>query len=204
MAGAAKLRADAAITRAARSRRERLGPAARRRAHDDERLGYRLTVVASGPVEVVGSAGGWLCDKVLAGWDVTVLLARGGDIGPLQILGVDAVGLEGPLVPARASADRCLAVGADVFVAHPGVRDAVLHSLDCALTEVTLFGGDWPMAVRRRLTAAQHELSGAARMFKGHALASAGIRADPPGPTETFLSDMKPSLRVDSGLVPLS
>jgi len=48
----------------------------------------------------------------------------------------------------------------------------------------------------------QHVLSGAARAFKRHALAAAGIPGTV-GPTETLRSDMKGSLPVDSELIPV-
>jgi len=39
----------------------------------------------------VRSAGGWLCDRARAGWDVNVLVADGGDPQPLMILGATAL-----------------------------------------------------------------------------------------------------------------
>jgi hypothetical protein len=36
---------------------------------------YRLDVVAASVSEVVSHAGGWLVDRVMAGWDVTVLIS---------------------------------------------------------------------------------------------------------------------------------
>ena len=40
---------------------------------------YRLDVVAPSVPEVVKFAGGWLVDRVMAGWDVTVLISAGED-----------------------------------------------------------------------------------------------------------------------------
>ena len=37
---------------------------------------YRLDVVAANVADVVKFAGGWLVDRVMAGWDVTVLIGR--------------------------------------------------------------------------------------------------------------------------------
>lgn len=51
---------------------------------------YRLDVVASGVVDVVRFAGGWLFARAMAGWDGTVLLTDVSgrtDARPLQILG---------------------------------------------------------------------------------------------------------------------
>ena len=61
---------------------------------------YRLDVVAADVVDVVRFAGGWLFDRVMAGWDVTVLLtdlADRPDDRPLQILGVGVLDLEDAL-----------------------------------------------------------------------------------------------------------
>ena len=44
---------------------------------------YRLDVVALSVLEVVTHAGGWLCDRVMAGWDVTVRVADHADERPL-------------------------------------------------------------------------------------------------------------------------
>ncbi len=50
---------------------------------------YRLDVVARDVSEVVRFAGGWLVDRVMAGWDVTVLISADEDTRPLEILGVE-------------------------------------------------------------------------------------------------------------------
>ncbi|WP_343575423.1 hypothetical protein [Mycobacterium sp.] len=48
---------------------------------------YRLDVVAADVADVVTFAGGWLFDRAMAGWDVTVLVADHVDERPLRILG---------------------------------------------------------------------------------------------------------------------
>lgn len=176
-----------------------------RQMPDAERLRYRLDVVASTVTDVVCSAGGWLCDRAMAGWEVNVLVAQHCDTRPLQILGVNAVDLKWklPSTP-RASAGRSLAVGADVFAADARVRDKVLEALGHCLTEVTLFDDDCPDAIGNQMTVVQHVLSSAARVFKGHALAAAGVPRDTAGPKETLLNDMKTCLPVNSELIPLS
>src|SRR5271155_2951079 len=55
---------------------------------DGDSVKYRLDVVASSPADVVGCVGGWLYDRVRAGWDVNVLLPQRYDSRPLQILGI--------------------------------------------------------------------------------------------------------------------
>ena len=58
---------------------------------------YRLDVVAANVPEVVKYAGGGLVDRVMAGWDVTVLIDSTEDLRPLDILGVETQDLESAL-----------------------------------------------------------------------------------------------------------
>ena len=64
---------------------------------DGECLRYRLDVVAASAADAVHSAGGWLYDRAMAGWEVTVLLPQSCDSRPLRILGVRAMDLEAGL-----------------------------------------------------------------------------------------------------------
>jgi hypothetical protein len=170
---------------------------------DSGAVKYRLDVVASSPADVVCSAGGWLYDRVRAGWEVTVLLPQQCDIRPLQILGMQAVDLDSQIPPACTGCTaRGLAVSAEMFASDARIRQEVLNALDRWMTEVTLWHDGWPLAVGHRTTTVQHVLSGAARAFKRHALAAAGI-PDEVGSTETLRSDMKACLPVDSALIPV-
>ncbi len=158
---------------------------------DGECLRYRLDVVAASAVDVVQSAGGWLYDRAMAGWEVTVLLPHGCDNRPLRILGVQAMDLEAQFA-LTGSTSQSLAVSADAFTADARIRDKVLKALDNRLTEVALWGQadqGWPLGVNRGMTRVQHVLSAAARAFKGYALAAAGIGCDSVDPTETLLCE---------------
>ena len=154
-----------------------------------EGLRYRLDVVAANAVDVVQSAGGWLYDRAMAGWEVTVLLPHGCDTRSLRILGVRAAELESEL-DRLGTGSTSLAVSVEVFTADARVRGAVLESLDNRLVEVALWGEGWPLGVNRATTRAQHLLSGAARMFKGYALAAVGIPGATVDATETLLCDV--------------
>ncbi|GLE53918.1 hypothetical protein ATCCBAA256_34810 [Mycobacterium montefiorense] len=168
-----------------------------------ECLRYRLDVVAGSAADVVHSAGGWLYDRVMAGWEVTVLLPGSCDTRPLRILGVAVVDTESEFVPtAMGSTSHTLAVSAEAFSADARLRDKVLESLGDRMTEVALWGDGWPLGVNRGMTRAQHVLSAAARKFKGYALAAAGIPAALVEPTETLLCEASYP-RVDSELVRL-
>ncbi|OBI83710.1 hypothetical protein [Mycobacterium sp. 1245805.9] len=176
------------------SHHRRVGPARTIRA-DGECLRYRLDVFAASAADVVQSAGGWLYDRVMAGWEVTALLPHGGDAHSLRILGVQA--FDGEARPAlAASRSQSLAVSAEAFAADAGVREKVLESLDDRWTEVALWGDGWPLGVDRAMTRTQHVLSAAARRFKGYALAAAGLPCDSVDPTEPLLCDMAANSRL--------
>lgn len=151
-------------------------------------LRYRLDVVAASAVDVVHSAGGWLYDRSMAGWQVTVLLPGSCDTRPLRILGLKVVNTESE-DEATEFPGRTLAVSAEAFAADPRVRDRVFASLGDRLTEVALWGNGWPLGVNRSMTRAHHVLSAAAQRFKSHALAAAGIPCALVEPTETLLCE---------------
>lgn len=165
---------------------------------------YRLDVVAPTVAEVVRNAGGWLVDRAMAGWDVTVLITGDDDIRPLQILGVDTGDLETAM---QLWEDRphpqTVAVAAELFVSDARVREGVLGALDQGLTEVTLWGDSWPEELDSTVGSVQHQLSAAARAFKAQALAAAGDTA-PFGRTEDFRCGVMSCPSVAADLVPAS
>jgi hypothetical protein len=155
---------------------------------DDPVLNYRLRVVACDTGEVVRLIGGWLYDRAAAGWDVSVLAPQHTDTRPLQILGARVGELATVLAAPLSVSDRHgLAVSREIFAADARVREMVLTALACRRTEVTLIDDGWPLAIGHRTTAVLHVLSAAARAFKGHALAAAGLSSIVE-PTETLRS----------------
>jgi hypothetical protein len=166
---------------------------------------YRLDVVSPSVPEVVRFAGGWLVDRVMAGWDVTVLIDGAQDLRPLEILGVDTQDLEGAL---EMWADRphpqTVAVASELFSADARVRQGVLKALDQGLTEVTLWGEHWPEELEDTVGSVRHQLSAAARAFKAQALAA----IDPPvavvGDAETFRCGVMARPSVAADLIPAS
>src|ERR1700757_2471710 len=130
---------------------------------DGDAVTYRLDVVAASPADVVCSVGGWLYDRVRAGWEVNVLLPQRCDTRPLQILGMQAADLDSHIPPASTGCTtRGLAVSAEMFASDVRIRHEVLTALDRWMTEVTLWHDDWPLTVGRRTATVQHVLSGAA------------------------------------------
>ena len=165
---------------------------------------YRLDVVASSVEDVIVSAGGWLFDRAMAGWEVNLLIAEPSDARPLQILGISALPLESAFEPvANWPPTRAIAVAADVFNSDQRVGGSVVAALDRGLTEVTLWGDSWPPGFHRRANAVQHRLSAAARAFKAHALSAAQL---PPGSiteTEEFRSGSRWCPPYERDLLPI-
>jgi hypothetical protein len=167
---------------------------------------YRLDVVASNVADVVRFAGGWLFDRSMAGWDVTVLLtdlADHPDVRPLQIIGARTLDLERAL----ASVDdrprpQALAAAADLVGCDSRVRQGVLQALDHGVTEVTLWGDTWPAELDGSVGLVQHRLSMAARMFKGKALAAAALPVSAIDHAESFRCGLSASPSVAADLAP--
>ncbi|MGZ5379873.1 MAG: hypothetical protein ACXWD8_18330 [Mycobacterium sp.] len=150
---------------------------------------YQLTVVAASIVDLVGSAGGWMCDKARAGWDVRVVLTDDQDTRPLAILGASPLDVDTELsdVMNMASHGGALAVSAGVL-ADDRIRAGVLGILKRGLTQVTVWGQDWPTEFSRKANPVEHRLSSAARAFKAHALGAATVSKIPIAGTETLFS----------------
>ncbi len=150
---------------------------------------YRIDVIASRVDDVVRSAGGWLFDRVMAGWDVNLLCAEPCRVRALQILGVGTQPIE-PMfdsVTNRPTA-QAIAVAAEAFNANARIRENVIAALERGRTEVTLWGDAWPPEFHRRAEPVQHRLSSAARTFKAYALSAAALPATAISETEVFRS----------------
>ena len=164
---------------------------------------YRLDVVAGDVVDVVRFAGGWLFDRAMAGWDVTVLIADRPDDRPLQILGVQVLDLEDTLAAmGTRPRPQALAAGADLFGCDSRVRQGVLQALDHGVTEVTLWGETWPAEVDGSVGLVQHRLSTAAQIFKARALGAAAVPHGSIDHVETFRSGLLACPSVAADLVP--
>jgi hypothetical protein len=166
------------------------GPGQRRtrRRTFDEGISIRcqLNVVAAHIGDVVQSVGGWLFDRSMAGWEVNVLLADSdGDTRPLRILGVQIAELEPGALSIGCGAGRAadLAIASILLGTNEHIDAQVGHALRRADIEVAVWGqGGSPGGLDR----VQHRLTRAARLFKAHALAAAGLTDVPVGLTETL------------------
>jgi hypothetical protein len=146
---------------------------------------YRTDLIASQIVDAVRFAGGWMCDRAMAGWDVTVFLPEIVDTRPLQILGVR---VELRKLPAQAGtpAAATIAVCRRVYD-EAGIRQHVDEAVQRGRPELML----WPCRPRPDLPwdggHAHHRLSPAARAFKAQALHALNVSPDVQS-TECFLS----------------
>lgn len=160
---------------------------------------YRLDVIGADVPDVVAFAGGWLFDRVMAGWEVTVAVPRLLDAAPLRILGVHTAALGALLDGGRTCA---LAVSGSLCHADGRVREAVGAALRSARAEVMVWGDDSAFVPGGRGAAVRHELSSAAGVFKAHALAAAGTPAAPVSGVEAFTSLGRPAPTAHPDLLP--
>ncbi|MDT5333875.1 MAG: hypothetical protein QOF31_5172 [Mycobacterium sp.] len=164
---------------------------------------YRLDVVAPTVLDAVRFAGGWVYDRVMAGWDVTILVGDDGDVRPLEILGAEVRDLESVLASwEERPHPQTVAVAADLFDRDARVRQGVLEALEQGATEVTLWGDGLPAELDDSVDSVQHRLSSAARAFKAQALAAANAPDAAVGNTEIFRCGMMASVAAD--LIPAS
>jgi hypothetical protein len=164
---------------------------------------YRLDVVAPTVLDAVRFAGGWVYDRVMAGWDVTVLVGDDDDVRPLEILGAEVRDLESVLASWEDRPNpQTVAVAADLFDRDARVRQGVLEALEQGATEVTLWGEGLPAELDESVDSVQHRLSSAARAFKAQALAAANAPDGAVGNTEIFRCGMMASVAAD--LIPAS
>ena len=150
-------------------------------------LRKQLAVITPNLDEVVRYAGGWLFDLVAAGWEGKVLTADRADPRPLQILGARVCDLETVLAGPRS--DWCLhaiMAEAKLYRSDVRVRRMVYRARREDLTELMLWGDDWPEGPGGTAGPVRHRLSMAARAFKAHALAAAAIPGGTSDDIEVF------------------
>ena len=159
--------------------------ATRSRAGASTVLRHEMTVVSSSVADVVTSAGGWLYDRRMAGWQVNVLVGDRTGEQALRILGADVYDLSRDLEAVTDDPDRAatLAVAADLYSADRRIRRFVSES-DRRSAEVALWGD--PATLDENVSAVCYRLSVAARAFKAQALLAADITTGPVGATEAL------------------
>ncbi|MEU6558514.1 hypothetical protein [Nocardia nova] len=141
-------------------------------------LRYQIVVIAARPADVVARAGGWLFDRALSGWDVTVAVDSPGDTRPLSILGLGVVDL-GCVLGCRRQVPvpQAFAVAGDLTELGEPAREWAYRYMGNAGTDVRLWGesgcGDTAFA---QASPTRYLPTLAARAFKARALESAGLR----------------------------
>ncbi|MFD0364630.1 hypothetical protein ACFQZZ_24585 [Nocardia sp. GCM10030253] len=157
-------------------------------AHLNRQRRYRMAVFAPSALDAVRSAGGWVCDRAMAGWDITIVTAPT-DPRPLRILGVHLLDPElSPSAAVRELAPQAIAVAGDLYRSDEQVRDCVLGQLSRAPMEITVWGELWPSELGPRIRPMEHRLSYAARAFKARAWAAVALPDAPIAPVESFYS----------------
>ena len=89
---------------------------------------YRLDVIASNADDVVRSAGGWLFDRAMGGWDVNLLITDPSDARPLRILGIRTCSPDSVESVMKSPRTQAIAVAADVFNTDARVRETVVRA----------------------------------------------------------------------------
>lgn len=153
-------------------------------------LRFRMAVLGPTVSDVVIAAGGWICDRAMSGWDVTVATAdHSGDPRALQILGATGIDLGCALnLHGRGPWPHALAVSATTYAGDEGVRAGVRDALKVGFPLVTMWGGESvPAELVERVDVVHHQVSRGAQLFKSHALGTLAA-AEPGGDAEVFWS----------------
>jgi hypothetical protein len=131
-----------------------------------------------------------LCDRVRAGWNVTVSVPDGTDVRPLTILGVTtrSASDEVPEASDASETPAAQALAADGLAKDERLLKDVLKTLDRGTVEVTIWGERLPSALTGRVESVRYRLSAAARAFKAQALVAAGEPAQTVDAEEEFHS----------------
>jgi hypothetical protein len=132
---------------------------------------YRLEVIGFTVDGLVAAAGGWLCDRALAGWDVQVRVPGKCDLRPLRILGASLVGVGSNADSVDGySGVRELAIAAETIGRDSKIRDFLSAALNRGYPKLTLWGSGCNTALDRRFRRHRYRPSAAARLFKAQAL----------------------------------
>lgn len=135
---------------------------------------HHLVVEAESVVDAVTAAGGLIFDRASAGWRVEVRLTTCDDDRALRILGVTAS--EGSDAHAAESTPDALIVAAGMLRANDAASTRFLAAAQADISELAVWGGEWPRELKRGIGRVEHRLSISARAFKLHALRAAGAR----------------------------
>ncbi|WP_160110790.1 hypothetical protein [Mycolicibacterium houstonense] len=178
-------------------------PFSRSRVRPDETLQYRLNVMAADVAGVVSGIGGWLFDRAMAGWRVSVAGSRCAgrcgsgcaDCRALRILGSKAVDVDGLWPSAQADAVALTVISTDRSDDHglAGLRDRG--------EAVLFFGARAPGVLAGQVDRVRYRPSAAAVAFKASALVLLGAD-QAPAAGETVFRCGRLAGPLDDDLVP--
>ena len=146
---------------------------------------YQIEVLGARVDDLVKSAGGWLFDRMMAGWVVNVLLHDDVDTRPLQILGLQPIHCR--VAQVRRMPSRALVAAADRINTNKLLGDDVAKALRGSRSEVTLWGSAAPAMLAHEAHLVRYRMSAAAQAFKAQALLAASIPPESAPSIETFL-----------------
>lgn len=139
---------------------------------------YQLDVMAHSVADAVDCAGGLICDRALAGWQVRVFSNDCHSTLPLKILGADTGGRHAPTDPLHSIAvavQHVVAMPIDLVGPDGRVSGPVRKSLAGRHIDMLLWGLHLLERPTYLLEPAGHDLSAAARAFKARAALVAGL-----------------------------
>lgn len=148
-----------------------------------------MAVIAPNVLDAVDHAGGWLFDRIMAGWEVTVMVVDLTDPRPAHILGAMVLDLEQSLTsPPSPSGARPheIAVSGTVFESDPRIHEGISANIRYRSCRITMWGKGFPDDLDEYTSQVEHRPSNLARAFKAQAMAAAAAPSDQPGAVEVF------------------
>ncbi|MGV0813840.1 hypothetical protein ABQF34_17905 [Mycolicibacterium boenickei] len=173
-------------------------PFSRQRERPERALRYELNVVAADVAGTVSGIGGWLFDRAMAGWRVSVDADECGGERALRILGLKGVALTA-LGSGEVDAVAVTAIGTDRCDSGDAGIDVPRNPGD----DVLFFGPHPPSGLAGRAQRMHYRPSAAALAFKAHALAVVGFEPGSVGVVETMFGYGRSAGLLDADLVPV-
>jgi hypothetical protein len=147
----------------------------------------RMALVGVSVREVVTSAGGWVFDHTMAGWDAYVVIDDVKGARALRILGARCVDRSASFDAGEPGRwPHMLMVSAELYRLDSRVRDGVWNILKHGGTALTMWGPNCPVELEPWVNTALYRISAAASAFKPCALAASGAASTSEASDEVF------------------
>lgn len=151
-------------------------------------FGFELAVIPVDVDDAIRSAGGWLCDRVRAGWKVNVVVDEVADVRPLEILGIRSFSSDDKFGALKDAPLAALAVAADVISQDIQLLKFIDRVVERKAIEFTLWGEYVPVGLEGRLQRVRNHMSPTAAAFKKYAAGACSITCPADEPVEHFHS----------------